>query len=148
MARRWWKWLLIGVIHWVGHTDLEVEFAITDAATGAPIPSARVEIQQAKGGFYEDRDEKEFVLVAGADEVAHKECRDSMCFGTQSGLRFTDTFVVHLPYWWYRVVAEGYNSPERADLDVLELRRQVRRAGPGKAKLVVPVSLHPKQAEP
>jgi hypothetical protein len=100
MARRWWKLLLIVVavpllvwgydgvqmFYWVGSTDLEVEFAVSDAATGGPISGARVEIQQAKGGFYEDRDEKEFALVTNGDGLASRECRDSMCFGTRSGL--------------------------------------------------------------
>jgi hypothetical protein len=156
MARRWWKRLLVAAvvlpllvwgcdsvqtIYWVGSTDLEVEFAVTDSATGSTIPDARVEVQ-SEGGFYEERDKQEFVLIAGADGVARKECHGSMCFGTQSGLRFTNTFVVHLPWWRYRVVAEGFDPTEWDNLDVLEQRRQVRRAGPGRAKLVVPVSLH------
>jgi len=155
MARRWRTLLLIAAIvvplllwgydrvqtiYWVGSTDLEVEFAITDAATGSPIPGSRIEVQ-SEGGFYEEQDKQEFVLVAGAHGVARKECRGSMCFGTQSGLRFTNTFVVHLPWWRYRVVSEGYEPTEWTDVDVLELRRQVRRTSPGKAGLVVPVSL-------
>ena len=162
MARRWrirlliaaialpllvWGFDRVQTIYWVGSTDLEVEFVVTDAVTGGPIPGARVEVQ-SEGGFYEERDKQEFALVAGADGVARKECRRSMCFGTQSGLRFTNTFVVHLPWWRYRVVADGYDPTEWADLDVLELRRQVRRAGPGKSNLVVPVSLHKRHAEP
>jgi hypothetical protein len=150
MARRWWKWLVIGLIavplfvwgcdrvqmvHWVGSTNLEVEFDTTDAATGSPIPGARVEIQQAKGGFYEDQDEKEFVLVSGGDGLARKECRESMCFGTRSGLGFTHTFVVHLPYWRFRVVADGYEPGAWTEMDVPQYIRQTRRAGPGKAQL-------------
>jgi hypothetical protein len=162
MARRWrirllisavalpllvWGFDRVQTIYWVGSTDLEVEFAITDAATGRSVPGAWVEVQ-SEGGFYEERDKQEFALVSGADGVARKECRDSMCFGTRSGLRFTDTFVVHLPWWRYRVVAEAYHPTAWANLDVLELRRQVRRAGPGKASLVVPVSLHKRPVEP
>jgi hypothetical protein len=161
MVRRWWKPVLIGVIaapllawgcdrvymiHWVGTTDLEVVLTVTDAATGAPVPRARVEVQ-SEGGFYEERDKQEFVLIAGADGVANKECRRSMCFGTQSGLRFTNTYVVHLPWWRFRVVAEGYESGEWTELDVPEHIRQARQAGPGKAKLVVPVTLQKRHAE-
>jgi hypothetical protein len=160
--RRWWKRLLVAavvlpllmwgcdrvqIIYWVGHTDLEVEFAVTDTATGNPVPGTRIEVQSEGGSYAEDL-KQEFVLTADAGGLARKECPRSMCFGTQSGLRFTNTFVVHLPWWRYRVVAEGYNPTERDELDVLELRRQVRRAGPGKAKLVVPVSLHKRHAEP
>lgn len=156
MARRWWICVLAGaiavpllvwgfdrvqMIRWVGSTDLEVEFTVIDAATGNPIHGARIEVQ-SEGGFYVERDKQEFVLVAGPEGVARKVCQRSMCFGTQSGLRFTDTFVVHLPWWQFRVVADGYEPRERTELDGPEYVRQVRRAGPGKAKLVVPVSLH------
>jgi hypothetical protein len=159
MAGHWWKWPLMGVmavpllvlgcdrvqmICWVGRTDLQVEFAITDAATGAPVPGARVEICEEKSGLYQERDEKQFVLVCTSDGRASKECRDSMCFGTRSGLRFTDTFVVHLPWWRFRVVADGYEPSEWTELDEPEYIRQARRVSPGKAKLVVPIELHKK----
>jgi hypothetical protein len=152
-ARRWWKWLLfLGIIpllvwgydrivmnHWVGFTDLGVEFVVIDAGSEMLIPGARVEVQ-SEGGFYEERDKQEFVLLADAG-VARKVCRHSMCFGTQSGLLFTDTFAVHLPGWRLRVSADGYQPSAWSDLDELEYRRQAHLAGPGKAKLVVPVSL-------
>jgi hypothetical protein len=68
--------------------------------------------------------------------------------GTQSGLWFTNTFVVHLPWWRFRVVAEGYEPGEWTVLDVPEHIRQARRAGPRRAKLVVPIALHKRLAEP
>lgn len=159
MARRWRKRLLIAItvppllvccydrlwmIAWVGDTNLEVAFAVTDAATGRPVLGASVDVQ-SDGGLYEERDKQAFVLTAGDDSIARKECRNSMCFGTQSGLCFTDTFVVHSPLWQYRVKAVGYNSTEWDDLDVPALHRLVRRDGPNKVTLVVPVSLTEKQ---
>lgn len=128
-------------IHWVGSTDLEVEFVVTDAAIGGPLSNARVEIQ-SQDCFDAGSDEQTFELAAGADGVARKEYRQRRCFGTQSGLRFTDTFVVRLPLWQYRVVAGGYTSTEWTDFDVSELRQLVQRAGPGKSRLVVRVALH------
>jgi hypothetical protein len=134
-------WLYDGLvtIRWVGSADLNVQFAISNAVTGKPIPNSRVEVHSE--GFGEERGKQEFALIAAPDGIAQRECRDSMSFGTESGLRFTNTFVVHLPWWIYRVVAEGYQPTEWTDLDVLELRRRVRRVGPGKAELVVPVKL-------
>jgi hypothetical protein len=132
--------------YWVGSTDLEVEFAVTDAATADPLPGARVEVK-SYGGFYSEDFKQEFTLAADAAGLARKECRHSMCFGTSSGLHFTNSIAVHLPFWSYRVVAEGYQPSEWAYLDVLEQRRQVQRAGPGRAMLVVPVSLHKMLAE-
>lgn len=52
-------------------------------------------------------------------------------------LRFTNTFAVHLRWWWYRLLAEGYEPSEWAELNVPEFWRQVQRPGSGKAKLVV-----------
>jgi hypothetical protein len=135
--------LLLGIdriqmIAWVGSTDLEIEFAVANARTSAPVPGARIEIQ-SEGGFYEERDKQEFVLVTDVSGIAQKLCRRSMCFGRQSLLGFTDTFAVHLPFWRYRVGAEGFNPTAWTDLDVIELRRQVQRVGSGKAKLVISV---------
>ena len=156
MVRRCCLWLLLAacvtpllvwgydrayMIMWVGSTDLTVEFAVTDADTDHPIPGARVEID-SQGGFYEERDKQIFALVADEGGVARKECRESMCFGTQSALRFTDTYVVHMPFWYFRVVAEGYEPTEWEYIDDTELVRKVQRTGPRKARLVVPVSLH------
>jgi hypothetical protein len=158
MNRRWLKWLLLVVlsvpllvwgcdriqtIYWVGSTDLEVEFVVTDAISGLPLSGAQIEVK-SEGGFYEQRDEREFTLVADPDGIARKECRNSMCFGTQSGLRFTDTYVVHLPCWLFRVTAPNYEPSDWVDLDVWENVSRVQRVGPGRAKLVVPASLHTK----
>jgi hypothetical protein len=161
MVRRWWKWMLLvavalpllawgcdraQTIDWVGRTDLEVEFLATDAATGHPISGASVEVQ-SEGGLYEDGDRQEFVLAADSGGVARKECRNSMCFGTHSGLGFTDTFTVHLPWWRFRVVAEGYTGSKWTELDVPQYIRQARRAGAGRAELIVPVALQKAWAE-
>jgi hypothetical protein len=67
-----------------------------------------------------------------------------MCCGT-SGL-FTDTFGVHLPWWRFRVVADEYEPGRWTEL-VAEYAGQARRAGRGKAKLVVPVTVHKRPAE-
>src|SRR5436190_1799331 len=68
---------------------------------------ARVEVQ-SEGGFYDERERREFVLIADDDGVARKDCRNSMCFGTQSRLRLTDTYVVHLP--WFKSYREPLND--------------------------------------
>jgi hypothetical protein len=149
MSRRRLKWLVIAVcavsllglaydrlwaIHWVGSTDLEVEFVVTEARSSAAIPGARVEIQ-SDGGFYEERDKQEFALVTDLDGVARKVCVDSMCSGSRSGLGFTDTFAVHLPFWRFRVVADGYKPTVLGSLDVPEFQRQARRTSPHTANL-------------
>ncbi|MDB5308965.1 MAG: hypothetical protein JWO38_3167 [Gemmataceae bacterium] len=162
MTRRWWQGLLlvaggippgvwvydrIRMMSWVASTDLEVGFVVTEVGSGNALPGARVEVQ-SDGGFYAERDRQEFVLVAAAAGEAGKVCRDSMCFGRRSGLGFTDTYAVHLPFWRFRVVAPGYEPGEWAELDVPAYRRQAREVGPRRARLVVPVAVHKSRSEP
>lgn len=162
MARWRWRWLIVSFLVllllvwgfdrfvrslWVGSTDLMVEFVVTDATSSGPVPGARVEVQ-SQGGFYAEDFEQEFALTADAGGLASKECLRCECYGSDSGLRFTDTFAVYLPYWRYRVVAEGYESTEWANLYALEHARQVQRTGPRHAKLIVPVTLAKSHADP
>ena len=100
----------------------------------------------SEGGLYEEREPRDFRLVAGPDGQASHLCRESMCFGT--GGLFTDSFAVHRPWWRFRVSAPGYEAMELADLDVPEYQRAAKRAGPHRAKLVVPICLRKHQAQP
>jgi hypothetical protein len=149
MVRQWWGVLAIALIpllvwgfdrlpimHWLGHTDLTVEFMIASQDTGQPIPGARIDIRQ-----YDPEDKEDFVLHADLNGMAGCECPNSTCFGTRSALGFTDSFTVRLPYWCFRVSASGFESSNWIDFHVEELHRRVQRVGPGKTKLVVPVSL-------
>jgi hypothetical protein len=125
---------------WVGRVDLDLEFAVADVTTGAAIPGARVKVQPDTA-IYEGRDGPEFVLVTDTNGIARKECRDSMCYGAQSFLRFTNTFVVRLPWWRFRVNAAEYEPTEWTELNVLEYTRRGQRTVPGKAQVIVPVPL-------
>src|SRR5713101_7461193 len=49
-------------IHWVGSTDLEIDYLVLDNADGRPIPGATVEIH-SEGGFYEEDKPQDFSLV-------------------------------------------------------------------------------------
>src|SRR5262249_17538012 len=152
MRRRWWKWLFVlvpipalvwgcdraGTIHWVGATDLEIEFVVTDGASGQPVAGAQIDVD-SRGGFYDKSAEEQFQLTADADGKARRVCRNAMCFGTRSGLGFTDTFVVHLPWWRFRASAPGFRTGEWQELDVPEYGRQVQRVKPGRSRLLVPV---------
>jgi len=96
---------------------------------------------QSDGGFYEESESQTFSLRTDSGGVARKECPDSMCFGTRSGLRFTDTFDVHQPFWRFRIVAEHYEPIEWSNLNTIEHVRQTRSGGEGRTKLILPASL-------
>ncbi|MCI0643164.1 MAG: DUF4198 domain-containing protein [Gemmataceae bacterium] len=160
MAKRW-RWLLVGVallaiavwgfdairtIYWVGSTDLHIHFEVSDADSGKPVENAEIYVQ-SEGGFYKDRDEKAFTLTTDRDGIASGLCRDSMCFGTRSGLRFTDTFRVYLPWWRFQVIAEGYEPHKSTYLDIDEYICQVQRTQTGTAKLTVPISIKKSRTE-
>jgi hypothetical protein len=121
----------------VGSTDLEVEFVVLDEVTGTPIPGARLDIQ-SEGGFCDEGKRQEFRLVSGLDGRAKRLCKECMCFGT-SGWKI-NTYVVHLPCWFYHASADGYNSSDKAELDVQDNVRRVQRAKPA-ARLVIKVLL-------
>lgn len=157
MKVRRWLWLVVSAVvgvpllllgydrvfgmHWVGGTDLEVEFAVADAITGRPVPGAAVEVQSA-GGFYAEDYVQEFTLEADAGGSARKVCRNTMCAGTRSGLGMTDTFGTHLPHWRYRVTAAGYEPTDPIWI-THGPGRAAERTGPGCSRLVVPVALTP-----
>ena len=127
-------------VRWVGTTDLTVEFVVMDAVTGEPVHGARIEVQ-SEGGVYAEDTKQDFVLVADPKNEARKICRDSMCFGSRSGLGFTDTFTVHLPWWHFRALADSYEPSGWTYLDVPEFGRRTVRDGVGKSKLIVQVPL-------
>ncbi len=154
MARRICKWLLLSVfsiallvggydriqrIYWVGSTDLEVEFVITDADSRHPIPGAQVEV------FSELGNQEMFVLYSDSDGIARKDCPDSKSSGTQSGLRFTDTYCVPPPCWMYHVNAEGYEPRDWAGLCESDGSWRMQRTGRRQSKLEVAVSLKKSQ---
>lgn len=129
------------VVRWVGATDLEVRFVVTDAASGEPVPGARVEVM-IETGFPDDRGGKGFVLIAGPDGIARKEFRDWMRAGSESRLRLTDTYSVRPPDWLFRVVADRYAPGDWVLYgDLPKPARATRRLGPGRDELVVSVSL-------
>jgi hypothetical protein len=124
-------------VRWVGSTDLEVEFVVVNATTGVPVPGATIDVH-SEGGIYEERQPQDFALVTGPDGRAMRLCQGCQCFGT-SGWNI-DTYVVHLPWWHYRVSARGYCPTELTELDVPANVRKVRRGKPA-AKLLVEVPL-------
>jgi hypothetical protein len=78
--------------YWDGSTDLKVEFLVTDASSGHPIPAALIEVQQ------EQIDGKEipeqYILAADASGSARTMRHGIFCCGAQSGLRLTNSYSV------------------------------------------------------
>ena len=68
---------------WVGHTDREVRFVVTDAKTGQPVPSAtiHVRVRAEAGGVFEDREQRDFTIATDEQGGAKSVCKSCMCFG-------------------------------------------------------------------
>lgn len=130
------------MIRWVGSVELlEVDFAVTDAATGQPVPGARVEIL-SEGGFPDDRDGRGFVLVTSPGGIARKQLPDWTCAGKTSGLGFTDTFSLRPVTWWVRATADGHEPGGwTGTWDLAAETRKPQQTGPRRYKLVFPISL-------
>ena len=109
-------WLYDGTFwcDWVGHNDLEIEFVVVNKISGKAINHATIAIQLTGGGLYRDvyekTEPKKFSLVTAADGTARRVCHESMCFGMRSGLGFTDTYGIHLPWWRCMASAPAYGT--------------------------------------
>jgi hypothetical protein len=149
MARRRWTWLLAAGlgsllvwgcerslgIYWLGDTDLEVEFVVTESGSESAIPGAQILVDS-----YEGHNKQQFELFTDQRGLAHKQCGYTYCCGFRSTLGITNTFSVDVPAWWFQVRADGFEPSEWVDLVALESTRH-QRIGPDKAKLAVPVAL-------
>ena len=132
-------------VKWVGRTDLVVHFSVTDAETGLPVSNATVGIRSESGGFCDDREPRSFTIATDANGNAKHTCTNCMCFGSRSA--FENTFVVHLPWWWFRATATGYSDFEP---EYLDLPANIQRVQRGKtfATISVPIQLRKLIAEP
>ncbi|MBA4032640.1 MAG: hypothetical protein C0478_17370 [Planctomyces sp.] len=123
---------------WVGHADLRVRFAVVDAATGEPIPGAKVHIQAERGGLCAECAAREFTLTSDNDGHAEELCTSCLSFGSRS--LFENTWFIHLPWWRFHVTAEGYEPMAAANFNQPEYMQLAERGYPT-AHLTVPVRL-------
>ena len=85
---------------WVGSTELEVEFVVVDADTGAPVEGAEIVVRTG-GGWYAGADEERevggFTLRSDVNGCARRVCQSNMVAGEESGLGFTSIRSVYMP---------------------------------------------------
>lgn len=112
-------------VRWVGRTDLDVRFIVTDAETGQPIPDATIHIRAEPGGFCADSPQPEFTLTTDDNGHARQLATNCMCFGSKGP--FEESFGSHLPRWTFYATADQYSATDPAELDVLENAREVQR---------------------
>jgi hypothetical protein len=136
---------------WVGNGDLEVEFVVVDADTGAPVEGAEVTVDaigEWHAGADKEREAGGFTLRTDGSGSARRVCRDTKVVGEDSALGFTNHRSVYMPYWSFHVSAPSYLTSEAAILDQPEYRRAVRWVGHRAYKLEVRVRLQRLRAEP
>jgi hypothetical protein len=135
----------VRVLEGHGQTEVEVEFLVTDAETGEPIPGAPVDV---RGPEVEPdgSQEGEVRLVTDEAGMARRRCRCAW-YGERGWLR--SSFTIVLPGWVFRASAPGYEpGPEMRFTE--EQGRQSRRQGSSRA-FTVPIPLHklpPRAPEP
>jgi hypothetical protein len=122
-----------------GYTDLTISFFVTEVSSRLPIPNAQVEVQSF-GGLDDGGDvQRHFVLTTDHEGIASEVCpRNRMTVAI--GLVMNRTSV-SMPYWRFRVAAEGFMRSDWIDLYGLDYRAKVRRTEPGKSRLVIPTTL-------
>jgi hypothetical protein len=123
---------------WVGHTDLEIRFVVTESETGRPIHNASLHVRTEPSGLCDDLPAREFTLTTDESGEVSQVVKNCMCFGSHGA--FEDTFVSHLPQWTFRATASGYSSTAVEYLDDPKNVRQVKRGKPF-ATLSVPIGL-------
>lgn len=129
---------------WVGQTELEIEFVVTRDGTGEPVEGATIALTLDRDFWYSDERvlgaRRESSLQTDRDGIASCVRPDSMCYGTESGLRCTNTYFVSLPPWHCQASAAGFEPSQPVNL-VTEYYGRAKRIAPGKAKVVVPICL-------
>ncbi len=118
-------WLIgaAGTEGWVGDTDLEVDFVVTDEATGQPVEGAAIVVQSDEG--------KGFSLATDRNGLAHRICLQSMYMGQRSGIFRTETFVVDLPWSNVQVSASGYATSQLDFPQIVAYQSQATRLRAG-----------------
>jgi hypothetical protein len=129
------------MMHWVGVTNLRIEFVVMNADSGQPIPDARIKVK-SHGGFYDGGHEGEgpFELVTDAAGTVSRQLTNNRCIGSVSALKFTDTHHVYMPHWGVQVFAPGYRPSAWVNL-AEEYHGQVERQGPENNRLVVRIPM-------
>lgn len=127
------------VAAWVGHTDLQVRFLVTDAASGAPVPNATLHVRAEAGGFCADRDPRQFTIATDSKGVATQTSKQCMCFGKRG--MFQDSFGMHLPRWHCHASARGFAPSVPVSLEAPEYARRIKRLRTN-VELTVVLHLH------
>lgn len=86
-------------IWWVGHTDLKVEFLVTDHETGEPIPGADVVF----GSFHQDERDGTAFLKTDNEGKTTLTFRGITSAGKENVLLRLDTFTCDVPYWSFKL---------------------------------------------
>jgi hypothetical protein len=126
---------------WVGSTDLEVRFIVTDASSGQPVDGATISIHQEGYGFCDScQDTKDFSLTTGANGTVSHRCRGCMCWGSSSVWR--STFRVHVPTWRFSAATRGHAESAAVWLQDSPYARQ-GKSREKDAVLEIPIHLAP-----
>jgi hypothetical protein len=134
-----WGFDRVAWMDWVGSTDVEVEFIVTEATTGQSIENAKIVIT-SEDRDYREGEEKQFQLETNPEGKAQQMCH-CLCSGNISGLCITQSRVINLPWWYFQASASGYRPSERACLHGPEYAKQIQRIGRRADKLIVRLSL-------
>jgi hypothetical protein len=106
------------MVDWIGAADLRIEFIVTDADSGRPIPETRINIV-SQGGWYDGAEtdcDRPFELRTNGDGIATRLVRNARTTGMTSTLRITNTYRIWIPNWKLRAIAEGYTTSEWIEL--------------------------------
>jgi hypothetical protein len=160
-ATRWtWIWTIVGSLclaglilialisafgtgmFWIGSTDLEITFRVTDATTGQPIPEAVIDIVGAEWNCCGDCNPP-LKLVTDDQGMVKKMCTQCTCTGYSGWkpfFRWTETFHTRTPSWQFFASSPKHEKTELIWIDELGIRH-TRQRGATFSTMRVDISL-------
>jgi hypothetical protein len=139
-------------VRWSGYVDLTVEFVVTDARTGKPVPGAELFIfneggRNADGLRMEEAGSKgeQFTLRTDERGIAQRVSEQNRAYGRSNRVMpFRNTFGFCTPTWHILSArAPGYAPTEPVVLPDVPGASRSGRIGANQARLVVPLKLEP-----
>lgn len=137
-----WGLTQIGVVAWVGRTDLAIEIRILRANGAVPVENADVLLTELQEG--PPSVEPQEIAIDAPQGIATHVFTDLMASGTTNSLGKELGFGVNMPWWQVTVLAPDA-EPLKLDLPLYmrEHKLRVKNLGNGKSKLTVPVYITP-----
>lgn len=138
------------MMDWVGETNLDVVFRVTDAITNDPIAGATLNVtaefsEGLPSDFFRSPTDHMYHAEFTTDSSGRVEirCDGVTCFGTKSFLLYTNTYHVCKPDWLVDGDASGYQSICDQAINGSNIRQPIRKNAKRWNEMSVEIRMYP-----